>query len=138
MGNTCSPEIKHLKRLQQQRVQARKRATARTKRRFRQTFHLAALDSKKNFSSSSKHGKPNESKASVVPQISIQGENHVHGKPKESKASVVPQISIQRENLVKPKADKLQLPSKPKAVMKSENRVKPKKGGLKRKSTYVL
>merc|ERR1711907_598489 len=105
MGNTCSPEIKHLKRLQQQRVQARKRATARTKRRFRQTFHLAALDSKKNFSSSSKHGKPNESKASVVPQV-----------------------SIQRENLVKPKADKLQLPSKPKAVMKSENRVKPKKG----------
>ena len=41
--NTCSPEMKHLKRLQQQREQARKRASTRSKRRyglFQDSFHL--------------------------------------------------------------------------------------------------
>ena len=113
--NTCSPEMKHLKRLQQQREQARKRASARSKRRYRQAFHLAALDSKKNLYSSSKHGKLNEIKPPNVPQTTIQSEKQV--------------------NL---KANDLQPPLKPKALMKSENKVKRKRGKVKRKSTFVL
>lgn len=43
--NTCSPEMKHLQKLQNQRTAARKKASAKSKRRFQQAFGLVKLKS---------------------------------------------------------------------------------------------
>merc|ERR1712146_483540 len=43
--NTCSPEMKHLQKLQKQRTAARKKASSKSKRRFQQAFGLAKLKS---------------------------------------------------------------------------------------------
>jgi hypothetical protein len=43
--NTCSAEMKHLQKLQAQRTAARKKATSKSKRRFKQAFSMVKLKS---------------------------------------------------------------------------------------------